>query len=161
MRHYFSLRVYVLSWLNLFVSDTLSFRPLFICEPRVQSSARRSCRPSSSFLFPSSSSRADHGSGSSVCLQLALENDADSVNDEEEEEEDPLAKGIDSVSWLPSVKDKHSKGKETDVSIFPSQLRYLTFIFIMVILYHPVLLSYLHTFPPERHKTSKCSPCSH
>jgi hypothetical protein len=122
MRHYFSLRVYILSWLNLFVSDTLSFRPLFICEPRAQSSVRRSCRPSPSFLFPLPSSHSGHVSGSSVCLQLALENDADSVNDDEEEEEDPLAKGIDSVSWLPSVKDKHSKEKETDVSIFLSQL---------------------------------------
>lgn len=40
---------------------------------------------------------------------MALEKDAESSNDEDEEEEDPLSKGIDSVSWLPSVKEKQPK----------------------------------------------------
>ncbi len=47
---------------------------------------------------------------------MALEKDADSSNDEDEEEEDPLSKGIDSVSWLPSVKEKQLK-EETESKV--------------------------------------------
>jgi hypothetical protein len=58
---------------------------------------------------------------------MALEKDADSSNDDDEEEEDPLSMGIDSVSWLPSVKEKQPKDEESKVSKSFSTYRYLIY----------------------------------
>jgi hypothetical protein len=124
-RFIFSLPVFFCSWFTLLISHTFSFHPLLISTPRLQPSARSiRSSPSHVLVSPSSFSTSYRGI-TSACLRMALEKDADSSNDDDEEEEDPLSKGIDSVSWLPSVKEKQPKEKDSKVSKALYTYRYL------------------------------------
>lgn len=78
---------------NSFQSEAFASSKLFLTESRTRSK-----------IIEKSFIREDYHV---TVLNFAAGNDAQSSNNEdEEEEEDPLALGIDAVTWLPSVKEK-------------------------------------------------------
>jgi hypothetical protein len=93
--------IYISAYVTIFVSWWFSFVDGF--------SFHHPCLPARLIYHPSVSSSVRQ-----ICLNLALES-FESINDDDEEEEDeqnPLAKGVDSVRWLPSVKEKQTLDKE-------------------------------------------------